>query len=132
MDKGGQVGTFILDFEKAFDTPPLELLKCKLFGDPQEICTQWGLYFSSFYTASEGRDFDEVHFNNVTSFVDVFKQDSVIERDVPLVTELEVNDLVSDLNRGKGCGEDKVDNEHIIYSGRKFRKYLATFLTACL
>ena len=27
MDKGGQVDTFILDFEKAFDTPPHELLK---------------------------------------------------------------------------------------------------------
>ena len=32
LDKGGQVDTFILDFEKAFDTPPHELLKCKLFG----------------------------------------------------------------------------------------------------
>ena len=30
--KGGQVDTFILDFEKAFDTPPHELLKCKLYG----------------------------------------------------------------------------------------------------
>ena len=28
LDKGGQVDTFILDFEKAFDT----LLKCKLYG----------------------------------------------------------------------------------------------------
>ena len=27
---GGQVDTFILDFEKAFDTLPHELLKCKL------------------------------------------------------------------------------------------------------
>ena len=27
LDKGGQVDTFILDFEKAFDTPPYELLK---------------------------------------------------------------------------------------------------------
>ena len=31
-DDGGQVDIFILDFEKAFDTPPHELLKCKLYG----------------------------------------------------------------------------------------------------
>ena len=29
---GGQVDTFILDFKKALDTPPHELLKCKLPG----------------------------------------------------------------------------------------------------
>ena len=32
MDKGGQVDTFIWDFKKAFDIPPHELLKCKLYG----------------------------------------------------------------------------------------------------
>ena len=32
LDKGGQVDTFILDFKKAFNTPPHELLKCKLYG----------------------------------------------------------------------------------------------------
>ena len=32
LDNGEQVDTFILDFEKAFDTPPHELLKSKLFG----------------------------------------------------------------------------------------------------
>ena len=32
LDKEGQIDTFILDFEKAFDTPPHELLKRKLFG----------------------------------------------------------------------------------------------------
>ena len=32
LDKKGQVDTFILDFEKAFDTPPHELLKSKLFS----------------------------------------------------------------------------------------------------
>ena len=32
LDKGGKVDTFILDFEKAFDTLPHELLKSKLFG----------------------------------------------------------------------------------------------------
>ena len=28
LDEGGQVDTFILDFEKAFDTPSHELLEC--------------------------------------------------------------------------------------------------------
>ena len=33
LDNGGQIDTFILDFEKAFDTPPHEfLIKSKLFG----------------------------------------------------------------------------------------------------
>ena len=32
LDAGCQLDTFILDFEKAFDTPPHELLKCKLHG----------------------------------------------------------------------------------------------------
>ena len=32
LDNGRQVDTFILDFEKAFDTQPHELLKNKLFG----------------------------------------------------------------------------------------------------
>ena len=32
IDMKGQVDTFILDFEKAFNTPPHELLKSKLFS----------------------------------------------------------------------------------------------------
>ena len=32
LDNQGQVDIFILDFEKAFDTPPHELLKSKLFS----------------------------------------------------------------------------------------------------
>ena len=37
LDKKGQVDTFILDFEKAFDTPPHELLKSKLLY-PRHLC----------------------------------------------------------------------------------------------
>ena len=32
FDNRGQVDTFIFDFEKAFDTPPHELLKSKLLS----------------------------------------------------------------------------------------------------
>ena len=57
LDAGGQVDSFILDFEKACDTPPHELLKCKLhvYGisektliwtdsfpcNRQQSCSQW-------------------------------------------------------------------------------------------
>ena len=32
LDNRGQVDTFILDFEKTFDTPPHEILESKLFS----------------------------------------------------------------------------------------------------
>ena len=32
LNKGGQVDTFIFNFEKAFNTPPDELLRCMLYG----------------------------------------------------------------------------------------------------
>ena len=32
LDNGGQVDKFVLDFEKAFNNPPHDLLKSKLFG----------------------------------------------------------------------------------------------------
>ena len=37
LDKKGQVDTFILDFEKAFDTPLHELLKSKLLARLHEV-----------------------------------------------------------------------------------------------
>ena len=49
LDNRGQVDTFILDFEKAFDTPPHELLKSKLFsygtGEKTLICIDSFLFF---------------------------------------------------------------------------------------
>ena len=48
LDAGGQVDTFILDFEKAFDTPPQELLKCKLHGygimGKNNFSMEWFIY----------------------------------------------------------------------------------------
>ena len=53
LDNRGQVDTFILDFEKAFDTPPHEFLKSKLFGYGtggktlkwiSKICTKWAQF----------------------------------------------------------------------------------------
>ena len=46
LDKGGQVDGFILDFEKAFDTPPHELLNCKLYGYGIGEKTEMDRFFS--------------------------------------------------------------------------------------
>ena len=46
LNKKGQVDTFILDFEKAFDTPPHELLKSKLFSyGIGSWARKWGMRF---------------------------------------------------------------------------------------
>ena len=41
LDKRGQVDIFKLDFEKAFDTPPHELLKSKLFSYMELMARHW-------------------------------------------------------------------------------------------
>ena len=46
LDNRGQVDTFILDFEKAFDTPPHELLISKLFNYGKTL--KWIDYFLCF------------------------------------------------------------------------------------
>ena len=49
LDNRGQVDTFILDFENAFDTPPHELLKNKLFSYGIGGKTlKWILFFASY------------------------------------------------------------------------------------
>lgn len=104
----------------------------KICRDPQEICGQWGRFFSCLYTAVECESFDALHYNNVTARVDELKGQTITESDVVLVTEQELDDAVRQLSRGKACGEDRIDNEHIIYSGCTFRKTFVTLFNAML
>ncbi|MCG7874960.1 MAG: hypothetical protein N0C90_01355, partial [Candidatus Thiodiazotropha endolucinida] len=69
--------------------------------DPHEICNQWGCYFSSLYSETEGACFDTVHYNNVTTNVRELKERIILESDVNLITEQELNDTIDRLNRGK-------------------------------
>ena len=61
LDAGGQVDPFILDFEKAFDTPPHELLKCKLHG--------YGISGKNFSMCSMGENCFYLDFIDFNSFV---------------------------------------------------------------
>ena len=88
LDNRGQVDTFILDFEKAFDTPPHELLKSKLFS--YGIGGKTLKWIDSFLWFRKQR----VVVNEVKSdWAPVFENQSL----GPLLFSLYINDISSDI-----------------------------------
>ena len=105
----------------------------QIFRDSQELCNQWRHYFSELYSSDgDAEKFDSAHFQYVTERVRELKRLAVSDSDIELVTEQELNDAISQLSKGKACGNDCVDNEHIIYSGTVFRKTLKDLFNAML
>ena len=104
----------------------------QVFRDSQELCDQWRQYFSDLYSSNGDENFDPVYFQYVTERVRNLKRQSFSESDVVLVTELELNSTISQLSKGKACGNDSVENEHIMHSGHIFRETLMNLYNAML
>ena len=93
LDNGGQVDTFILDFEKAFDTPPHELLKSKLFGCG--IGGKTRKWIDSFLCYRQQRVVVNSAKSDWAPVLSVVPQGTVLG---PLLLSLYINDISTDID----------------------------------
>ena len=104
----------------------------KTCRDSEEVCNEWGSYFSSLYSDAENAYYDSDHFNDFTERVNAIKQNVLKDNSVVSISEGELNTAIAELSRGKASGEGRIDNKHIVHSGPLFRKTILLLLNAML
>ena len=103
-----------------------------VYRDPSEIVRGWGQYFSKLYSDTK-RDHYDVEFETqveekVRSIVEEFPS-SCQDRDTACISIDEVIKAVKSLKKKKACGQDKINNERLIYGGPVLYEHLANFFS---
>ena len=64
--------------------------------------------------------------------VEAIKRNAANDNSMVPIRKQELDTAISELNRGKASGEDRIDNEHIVHSGPVFRKTILSLINAML
>ena len=65
------------------------------YRDPEEICIQFGNYYSALYSEASEENFDGEHYISVKIQVETLKARQLDKRSIPLFSDIEISSEIS-------------------------------------
>ncbi|VDI24480.1 Hypothetical predicted protein [Mytilus galloprovincialis] len=99
---------------------------------PESICNAFANYFEDLYTPADTSTFDDPTLNEMNKayreIERVCKADEDLYLPGGMISCNDVSSVIKQLKRRKACGNDMIQNEHLIYGGPKVSECLSIFL----
>ncbi|CAG2214780.1 unnamed protein product [Mytilus edulis] len=99
---------------------------------PESICNAFANYFEDLYTPADTSTFDDPTLKEMNKayreIQRVCKADEDLYLPGGIITCDDVSSIIKQLKRRKACGNDMIQNEHLIYGGPKVSECLSIFL----
>ena len=96
------------------------LYEDELYNNPQSVCYAFANYFHELYSPSDGNNFDTETYDIIKTKYEEYKSTCTSENHGiarspgGLITEEDIVLVIKLLKRRKACGQDHIQNEHII------------------
>ncbi|CAG2249401.1 unnamed protein product [Mytilus edulis] len=99
---------------------------------PESICNAFAIYFEDLYTPADSPTFDDPTLNEINKayreIERVCKADEDLYLPGGMISCNDISSVIKQLKRRKACGNDMIQNEHLIYGGPKVSECLSIFL----